>query len=212
MWLWLGDDGIGIQSCILSGLVSRDWHEIPVFTIGGVWNWLMCEDLGHSFEPTAQRCLSKWCSVHPFSFPSQALPLGVRRSPVKEGKPCFCIPPHPMQLSPWSERSQGQSWGRWCCCCCLENEKNECFSFKVPVWWCLLDKVGFSQHKSLAQELHSVSSYFMCLLSRLSHLKKGKREIYPLKVSFLLNLCLSLVCHVNYIPNNPLAENSAIKL
>ena len=42
--------------------------------------------------------------------------------------------------------------------------------------------------------------------------KKGKREIYPLKVSFLLNLCLSLVCHVNYIPNNPLSENSAIKL
>lgn len=42
--------------------------------------------------------------------------------------------------------------------------------------------------------------------------KKGKREMYPLKVSFLLNLCLSLFCHVNYIPNKPLSENSAVKL
>lgn len=72
--------------------VKRLLHEIPVFTVRGVQNWLLCEDLGHSFEPTAQRCLSKRCScIH------SALLVRVscwERDPFKEWwKPCFYTPP-----------------------------------------------------------------------------------------------------------------------
>lgn len=123
---------------------------------------------------------------------------------------CFCIPPSHVWLSPLSGKSWGQSW--WFCCCCFRKWEKYMFLFQG---FCL---IVFARQSRIftAQALSSRAPLsqrlFYVLFIQPFSLKKGKREIYPLKVSFLLNLCLSFVCHVNYVPNNPLSENSAIKL
>lgn len=99
----------------------------------------------------------------------------------------------------------------------LRSERSICTKMRkinVPLSRFLFDSVCQTKQNFTAQVLSSrgtrVSSYSM--RSHLpSHLEKGRREMYPLRVSFLQNLCLSLVCHVNYVPNNPLSEKSAIK-
>lgn len=98
-------------------------------------------------------------------------------------------------------KSWGQSWGFYCWHCFWRMKKNKC-SFKVHFLLCLLDKIEFSKHKSLAQEPHSVSSYFMSFIQPFSFKKRKKRNL-PTQSELLLNLYLSLVCHVNYIPNKP---------
>ena len=72
---------------------------------------------------------------------------------------------------------------------------------------------ALSSRAPLSQQLFYVLFIQAFLLKKKKKKRRRReREIYPLRVSFLLNLCLSLVCHVNYIPNNPLSENSAITL
>ena len=51
-----------IVMCSIWLCIKRLWHEIPAFTKGGVWNWLVCrgsELLIWTYHPRVTRCCSR---------------------------------------------------------------------------------------------------------------------------------------------------------